>query len=713
MTKLDRARRAFLQLTAAGALSPTIARALELPARRTSGTIKDVEHVVILMQENRSFDHYFGSLRGVRGFDDPHAISLPNGDPVWRQPKGDSGIGRGEEAYVAPFHFDSRSTRAQSIESLDHSWKGSHELWKNYDGWVPAKGDLTMGYFKREDIPFYYALADAFTICDGYHASIHGPTNPNRLYLFTGTNGLTVGRNGRTAIANPPDEVNETADQANDSPAFKPLDWTTYAERLQSAGVSWKVYQEYDNYGDNGLAYFAQFRGLDPLSPLHKRARAWVAGSTPENAKTSEGEFLIRAFARDVAADALPQVSWLVPPYQVCEHPDATPAYGESFVARLIEALAANPEVWAKTVLLINYDENDGFFDHVPPPLPAVHPGMGKSTVDVTGEIYDGAPVGLGPRVPMLAISPWSKGGFVNSQIFDHTSVIRFLERRFGVMEPQISPWRRAVCGDLTSVFDFETPNTGWRGRTLPDAAALPARALAARILPAPVPPGVPVKARQEPGRRASRPLPYAFEIEATAAAEGVRIRIVNTGAAGAGFNVYSRMGDGPWFYTVEAGQALEDVLPCARQGYDLTVHGPNGFLRGFRAARPDPLRALPEVSARFETGTGALNLALKNQGAAACTLRIASLLRPMEPAKHYLLAPGGTIALAWPLARDDHWFDLAVTSDHDKTFLRRLAGHGETGRPSYSDPRIGRTARPRPVGLTGAGQKVPFSSKI
>ncbi|MGZ6016925.1 MAG: alkaline phosphatase family protein, partial [Phenylobacterium sp.] len=393
MTKRTDDRRAFLRMAAAGlgaaALPPGVARALALPANRATGTIRDVEHVVILMQENRSFDHYFGTLRGVRGFGDPRPIDLPSGRPVWAQPTKD---GRGT---AGPFRLDTGSTRAETIFSLDHSWKGSRPLWKRHDAWIAAKGGLSMGYFNRADLPFYYALADAFTVCDAYYCSIFAQTNPNRLFLWTGTSGLTAGDTSKTVVANPPEEKNETADPALDSPEFPGLAWPTYAERLHDAGVTWRIYQEYDNYGDNGLAYFKRFRGIGPDHEFHKLARAWAPGSTPENAKASDGRFLVDQFKSDVVADRLPQVSWIVPSFKLCEHPAATPSDGAWLTARLIAALAANPKVWAKTVLILNYDENDGFFDHMPPPLPAVGAAAGKSTVSTAGEDYHGEPVGL------------------------------------------------------------------------------------------------------------------------------------------------------------------------------------------------------------------------------------------------------------------------------------------------------------------------------
>ena len=694
MTDEQGDHRDFLRLAAgaalgSAALTPAIAQALALPANRVTGTIKDVEHVVILMQENRSFDHYFGTLAGVRGFGDPRPIELPSGEPVWRQP------GKAGAPAVGPFHLDTTSTRAQTMFSLDHSWKGTHARWKHHDAWIPAKGPLTMGYFTRADLPFYYALADAFTICDAYHCSIWGQTCPNRLFLFSGTSGLSAGDDSRNVVANPPAEPNETADPQNDSKTFAALTWPTYAERLQTAGVSWRVYQEFDNYGDNGLAYFANFRGLAPDHVLYKQGRAWVPGANAANAKTSNGEHLIAEFAADVAADRLPQVSWIVPPYRLCEHPDASPAAGEWFTARMIAALTANPKVWAKTVFILNYDENDGFFDHVPPPLPAVGAALGKSTVKTDGEDYHGEPVGLGPRVPMIVVSPWTKGGFVNSQVFDHTSVIRFLEARFGVEEPHISPWRRTVCGDLTTIFDFKTPNRG-KARALPDAAHLPARAEAAKTLPYPKAPATPPTVpRQEPGGRPARALPYAFSIDAQRHGDGLMLTVTNTGAAGAAFGLFTAGGGEPRFYTVEPGRRVEDVVPRGQGDQAIALHGPNGFLRGFRWRSPGPPDGpRPEASAEFDAKRGRLLITLRNDGDGVCDVEVAPLAYQKSPARRHRLAPGARIVDVWDIRTSGHWYDFSVTAPTSELgFQRRFAGHGEDGRPSISDPLLGRQA--------------------
>ena len=676
-------RRTFLKLAAGaaglGALPVSLQEALAVPPRRVKGTIQDVEHVVILMQENRAFDHYFGTLRGVRGFSDPRAITLPGGKKVWYQPRTP-----GDPETVTPFHLDTKSSAAQWMQSLDHSWKKSHALWKNYDAWIAVKSELTMGYFTRADLPFYYALADTFTICDAYHCSIFGPTNPNRLFLFTGTSGLSVGDTDyNAAVNNPPEETNETADIANDSKTFNGYTWTTYAERLQKAGIDWHVYQEFDNYGDNALAYFAQYRAGAKDAELLARGRGCVPGSNAGNAKSSRGEHLVTAFAEDVKNDRLPQVSWIVAPYILCEHPEATPAYGESFTARLLEALAANPEVWAKTAFILNYDENDGFFDHVPPLVPAIHPSIGASSADTKAENYFWEPVGFGPRVPLIIVSPWTRGGFVNSELADHTSVIRFLEKRFGVMEPNISPWRRAVAGDLTSMFDFE--QTG-DYPPLPDTAAYIADADAQHRLP-PVARAADTRLPvQEKGQRPARPLPYDFDIAIEPSEKGVTLSFVNRGPLGAGFIVYSaHAGEGPWYYMAAAGETLSQTLPLTG-AYDLSIHGSNGFFRHFKAAVASAL----ETAIRYDAANDSLALTLTNKGTRRTILTVTDGYSRIKP-HHYTLKPGMSAEHRVPLAASDHWYDLTVTKEGDRGFRRQLAGHIETGRPSKSDPAIGR----------------------
>ena len=405
-----------------------------------------VEHVVFLMHENRSFDHYFGTYRGVKGFGDHFTDSLGAFAQAWPG---------GRSPTLLPFHLDTTTTPAECTFDLTHEWPAQHQCWNNgaMDRFVathvdpqwegPDNGVLTMGYYTRQDLPFYYALADAFTIGDGYHCSVMGPTGPNRLYALSGTidpeghHGGPVTGNGGTG-------------------AQFAVSWPTMPERLETAGISWKTYnppgrsyQPTNPYAlvvsDNILLSFKQYQ--NPHSALYRKAFL---------------PLYPRDFARDVARDALPQVSWIMPPNGYDEHPPAAPALGMMFSHGVLDTLVSHPKVWAKTVVFIMHDENDGFFDHVPPPTPpAGTPGeyLRTDPLDPAAAGIAG-PIGLGFRVPLLVVSPFSRGGYVCSDTFDHTSQLQFLETRFGVKAPNVSAWRRQVTGDLTATLQLSSPDT-------------------------------------------------------------------------------------------------------------------------------------------------------------------------------------------------------------------------------------------------------------
>jgi len=175
-------------------------------------------------------------------------------------------------------------------------------------------------------------------------------------------------------------------------------------------------------------------------------------------------------FEYDALNDKLPAVSWVFPTVATSEHPDAMPNAGAAWLASKLDAIAANPEVWAKTLVIINYDENDGLFDHVVPPLPPT--GTADEFVSLTspgGTVGGGLPVGAGYRVPCIVVSPWTVGGNVCSTPLDHTSVIRFLEQLTGVQEPNISAWRRRTFGDFTDIFGRSSARSGFPA--LPDTS--------------------------------------------------------------------------------------------------------------------------------------------------------------------------------------------------------------------------------------------------
>ncbi|MET7852816.1 phosphocholine-specific phospholipase C [Streptomyces avermitilis] len=675
-------RRRFFQLaggTAAfTALSNSIERAAALPAHHSSGTIEDVEHIVVLMQENRSFDHYFGSLRGVRGFGDPRPAAQANGKPVWNQSDGAKD--------VLPFHPDADDLGLQFIQDLPHGWSDGHSAFNQgkYDKWVPAKSATTMAYLTRDDIPFHYALADSFTICDAYHCSFIGSTDPNRYYMWTGYTG-NDGKGGGPVLGN---------DEAGYS-------WTTYPERLEAAGVSWKIYQDVGdgldangswgwipdayrgNYGDNSLLYFDQYRNAKPGDPLYDKAR------TGTDARKGEGFF--DQLTADVKGGKLPKISWIVAPEAFTEHPNWPANYGAWYVAQVLDALTSDPEVWAKTALFVTYDENDGFFDHLVPPFPPQSAAQGKSTVDVGPDLYQGdashaaGPYGLGQRVPMLVVSPWSKGGYVCSETLDHTSIIRFMERRFGVHEPNISPWRRAVCGDLTSAFDFSRKDTEPVALPATDGYRPPDHDRHPDYVP--TPPAQPALPRQERGSRPARPLRYAPLVDGSAdpAAGRFTLTFASGARAGAAFLVTSgNRTDGPWTYTTEAGRTVSDTWNSAYSNgsYDLTVHGPNGFLRVFKG----PGGAVgPEVTARHVGGDVRLTFTNKGSGTVRLELTDGYGGKP----RSFKVRSGATVRHTVDLRAARRWYDLTVMSDADPGFLRRFAGHVENGRPGVSDPAI------------------------
>jgi phospholipase C len=295
-----------------------------------------------------------------------------------------------------------------------------------------------------------------------------------------------------------------------------------------------------------------------------------------------------------------------------------------------------------------------------------------------------GRPYGLGPRVPMFVISPWSRGGWVDSQVFDHTSVIRFLEKRFGVVEPNISPWRRAVCGDLTSAFDFKTPNKASFERRLPETKSAAARTatLPGRTTPATPPvPGVPMQAH---GPRPSRALPYALGITEAVEAETIRLSFHNDGSTGAVFHVYDRrhLDRVPRRYTVSPGRSIDGVWDDA--DYDLWVLGSNGFHRHFIGDRADQGVG---VMVKLEAGSSRLRLLIDNQGPQRrISVSPNAYLDTLQPWRAELAA-NGSATHQWNLVRSGGWYDLTVRTDGDSRWLRRLAGRLETGVDSISDP--------------------------
>ena len=786
-------------------LPPAIQRALAINPAEGS-TYLDAEHIVFLMQENRSFDHAYGTLRGVRGFNDPRAITLPGGNPVWLQ------TNHKGETYP-PFHLDIRDTKATWMSSLPHGWSNQTDARNDgkYDRWLDVKkGDfpdlpMTMGYYTREDIPFYYSLADAFTVCDQHFCSSQTGTTPNRLHFWTGK---IQDETGHFRVRN------EETDYPTEA------QWMTYPERLEEAGISWKVYQNeisidsgfegaqdpwLSSFGDNPLEWFKQYKVR--FSPTHlaylktleqklasdttpkaqaqlKEVRetlaayhegAWAALSEKEKNlhekafATNRGNPDYRSlttlqyddagttrqvevpksdtfyqFRKDVDEGTLPAVSWLVAPEHYSDHPSSA-WYGTWYVSEALDILTKNPEVWKKTIFVLTYDENDGSFDHVPP-FVAPHPtrndsGKVSKGIDTTNEYLfleqdlrhtdvhearEGS-IGLGFRVPLVIASPWTRGGWVNSEVFDHTSSLQFLEQfiqakwKKTVKETNITDWRRAVTGDLTSVFrpyngePVAQPAFQDKNQVIEDIHKAQFKGL-------PKPAGLPYEPFQEKGTRPSSALAYDLYAEGyldkpsgefVLSLESSKARF-GAAALGAPFNVYApgdymqvlRRNGQPmghpvmapvkfWSYAVVAGDTVSDRYPLvnfAGGAYHLRVYGPNGYFREFRGNAQDP-----DLRLRCAyTPAGGLSVVFT--GVTAYDVEVVDHAYGQNNKRFKIFADQTTHAPS-PFVLDldtvQGWYDVSVKIGGADAFEVRYAGRVETGKPSISDPFMG--------GVTGA----------
>ena len=434
-----------------GLLPARLAAAAAIPAPPGGLDLSKIKHVVYVMQENRSFDHYFGTFPGVRGFDDPLAMTLANGNSVFQQPDPAN-----PDGYLEPYHMDTATTGAAAIPSLSHDWRDQHAAFNNgaMDGWLlthnasdgDIKGAYTMGYLEQQDIPFHWALADNFTLCDNYHCSVMGPTYPNRAVWMSGTNDPTGTQGG---------PILETV---------KPnvLQWESAAEVLYDAGYTVKTYTSSGSYNyflwwksfaTTGQVDTALYNRIMQNGTLFGDGKGGIGD--PLNPTAASTAYL--GFEEDCANGTLADVTWLFPdgPYASDEHPPNTPAAGAYFLASKLEALASNEDLWNSTVFIINYDENDGFFDHVPPPIPdpALYPDEYVKVPSPRGTPGGGLPSGSGFRVPCFIISPWTVGGHIYSQVADHTSPLQLIEAVTAAgglnATPSTQASGRTQCGHL------------------------------------------------------------------------------------------------------------------------------------------------------------------------------------------------------------------------------------------------------------------------
>jgi phospholipase C len=678
-------RRRFLQYTALGTAAaaavgvtggPALASVRASSAAKAlpagwSGTISDLKHVVILMQENRSFDHYFGTLSGVRGFGDKQFLTYQNGTNIFQQPD----PARTDLGYLLPYNLTD-----QVDGDLDHSWDGDHEAWNGgaWNEWVPAKTEETMGYFTRHEIPFQYAVADAFTICDGYHQAIMAPTSPNRMYFWTGTSA------GWTS--NPNDY------EVDFGPDAGTPEVTTYPELLQAAGINWRVYTNdqvgdsgnypdyfLGDYGDNPLWFYQQYNSTNSrkggTSELAIRGAVtpWRSAAGAPPLSQTHAAYVLSSFIKDVTNNALPQVSWIVAPAGYCEHPSYTPDYGAHYVNTVLHALFSNPGLWQTTALFITYDEHDGFFDHQLPPYPEA---------SVTDEYIAGLPIGPGTRVPMLICSPWTRGGYVDSNVYDHTSMLQFLAAWTGVKPVNITPWRASVTGDLTAAFDFQNPDFSIPANipTLEQTWALTQLTGGSTTPPAEGDQHMPT---QEPGIRPHRPTnhqPFA-DVTVDRTTGQVTAALTNTGPVGVSLAVYpdNYVPFTTTPFTVlqsSPGSYVWDTTPTLGK-YAFSVYGPDGFLTSFAGEVVPAGQNTGQVPVVTATVGWApiktVELTLADEG----QQEIVYTLTPNDYEGSTLTVTvtlGSPRTISWPT---DPWgyYDVVITANTADGFLRRYAG--------------------------------------
>ncbi len=715
MSKLP--RRKFIKMSAGAGVAalwmPLLQKALAVKAYNATHSINDVQHIVILMQENRSFDHYFGAMRGVRGFGDRFPIPLESGKRMFHQSDG--------KKIITPYRANGKKTNAALINGTPHDFQDTQAAWNQgkYGFWPMFKTPYSMTYYTREEIPFQYAMAESFTISDAYHCSIATGTDPNRIMFWSGSN---FNPEKRAAGINCTDEDSEPVnlrcwiDGKMPDPGYtyrgNAFTWPTIPDVLQEAGISWRIYQDpNDNWTGamHGCLAFESFRNAKKGSPIYENGmRYWS----------------IADLANDVKNKTLPQVSWILPSKDNSEHPGApsSPYRASDFTHHVLAAITSNPEVWSKTVFFLTFDENDGLFDHLSAPaVPSYNIDgslAGKSTMNLDGmyfhndkgtskfpynlgkpgnqRIYQDKrdtisgnirPWGLGPRVPMYIISPWSKGGWVHSEVADHTSVAQFIEKRFGVIVPAISPWHRAISSDLTSAFDFENPNDP-KFPSMPDTSNFELMDEKSKLLPKTTAPKKPSKLFQEKGTRFSRALTYRLHctMKYLKNEKQVQLLFENKGRKGAVYQVYNlnRLDMIPRRYTIEAGKSLTDEWKVDEDNgaYNLEVYGPNGYFHKFSG---NINKNEPIISLEYDFDKGGISFIIYNNTTEVLKTSISSTFYEKKKKETFLIEPGENIKNTHLLERSGNWYDYTVKT---KTgFLHRFAGRVETGKHSVSDP--------------------------
>jgi phospholipase C len=414
------------------------------PIATYAGTgTSDIQHLIFIVQENHSFDNYFGTYTGANGLPlglaipiDPNQTSLGYVKPFHLDVShpimivGDElppGVADPDELQLgnstAPFHLDSESIG----RDLSHAWTVAHEAYDNgkMDGFVAAeKSTLTMGYYDRSDIPYYWDYANQYVLDDNFFSSLMGPSFPNHLYIASGTNGPVSNLNYRwvpngTVVDNPASDFNWQGVS---------LDWSTLAQEMSNANVPWAWY--------DGEAKPLKPNIWDVL-PLFTYFQNHPS-ELVQHVKNTQN------FVTDIQNSQLPAVSWIIPGgwhpswpaacvgQSPSEHPPARSDCGMDYVAYLVNQVMQS-QYWQSSAIIITWDDYGGFYDHVPPPQ-----------VDAFGE---------GFRVPTLVVSPWAKHGFIDHTQYEFASLLRLAEDNFNL--PLLGT-RDVKANNMMNSFDFD-----------------------------------------------------------------------------------------------------------------------------------------------------------------------------------------------------------------------------------------------------------------
>ncbi|GJN69914.1 non-hemolytic phospholipase C precursor [Purpureocillium lilacinum] len=429
------------------------------PLAAAAGSLKDIKHIVLFMQENRAFDHYFGTMAGVRGFGDPNVQVNNDGRTVFEQPIPEAKNG---VDILKPWHINylggEWKQATQCMAAGDNGWGAMHSAYNSGLGnnWVRADGAWSLGYFKREDVPTQWDIAEGWTLADMATQSVLAATDPNRIMWMSGSiniPGSPSNPDGSGGII-----IDNSATPGCEAPRLNcfPFVWKTFPEYLEDAGISWQVWQDLDNFEDNMLAYFEQYQLAKNGSALRTKGNSYPG---------------LDAFYKAAADGTLPQVSWIVGPQELAEHAPNQPVDGAWLQKKVVDAITSSPK-YHETVLIISYDEQGGWADHVVPQAPD-RDAAGEWMMDPYNQ-YGIVPVGPGWRTPRTIVSPWTRGGNVFTERADHTSDIMFVEQWAaaqgykGVYSKELTQWRRDHMSNLVNAFDFTHSDTSCPDITQP-----------------------------------------------------------------------------------------------------------------------------------------------------------------------------------------------------------------------------------------------------